>query len=833
MFRSFERRSSRFVMKYRNWYLSMNGCSFRCGGTSILEWARTEADAPAGFERQRGGRAGGLPLWSRRREFRKRHGCRRGGGARVWPLRRTGETRPEPPGREERSSSACMALAASVLLILFLFNLDSILDSFGPSSPRSKAAQQHGGDSASGLNSNPPPTYYPANKREQAPLLVGMDRTRRYSLQFNSEFFFFVFDPFEMKGATPSDLTTMQLGRLSSQLPGSGLSTVFPFSSRSLSLLTSGAATLYLYTTRTIFHSVRMALLRIHLNVSSSFSSSSGRAFPFGLFDAVSGLFVDRDMYLRGVDLRDIPKTNFQGSSLASKLPVAKGLSLPSGSADTTWCTYTASLQLNFEPGLGKSAREVDEASVAELSQRAAQNSDAGASLATGFSGHWRRLYAPGNSAVAESATAASRASPSHPADQRSEAPASSDVVASSAASGRRLPGEPSSEFRSAQKDKPPADVTEPEISLTGEDAAGGESARGGSEIQGDLVGELVSSDCGFYVFFRAWEVDYVALASHITSLTLIFNVKTLVEMRLFWKQMQYTEGIGGIGSASSQALLQRVSILGLAWQAALDVFEVVAVFRVAMHLQLMVAYFCILIMFKSVLFGALEVRYLLMVWNARHQGNPQELDSMGRALTHFYRNFYGSLAFLVLFLYYIFPAFPPICVVLYFVWLPQIAWDVWKGQRNSMDLQFIVGLSICRLVFPAYLFGCPASLFRDAFLGVQLPNYPVLVLIAVILALQVFLMLAQRRFGSRFFVPLDRLPHVYNYHRPLPSSLANDTEGGLPECAICMNTINLKGRCLASFSVSGLKKLRGGSEAVLVESMGVGVCSAEPWGVL
>ena len=45
-----------------------------------------------------------------------------------------------------------------------------------------------------------------------------------------------------------------------------------------------------------------------------------------------------------------------------------------------------------------------------------------------------------------------------------------------------------------------------------------------------------------------------------------------------------------------------------------------------------------------------------------------------------------------------------------------------------------------------------------------------------------------QRRFGPRWFVPWICLPHVYNYYRVvLP-----DEEHGAPECVICMNEIDL-----------------------------------------
>ncbi|PHJ21493.1 zinc c3hc4 type (ring finger) domain-containing protein [Cystoisospora suis] len=702
-----------------------------------------------------------------------------GVSSREWTLRSSPPVQHAAAVREGAgpSSAACVAFALSVFLLLFLFNLDTIIDILTPppsSSPNRGSGGElgPGGLASSSESAGTLPLYYQTNKqREHALAQVGMDRLKRYSLQFKSEFFFFVFDP-DAPGAAVIKTASLKNGISAGHR---GLMPPFPYSTVPLSLLASGPATVQLYTTRTIFQSLRMALLRIHFDVSSVLASLCSVRFPYNVFDFLSRPFRDRDLYLTGVDLRDLRKADFQGFSPLLDLPVVRGLHVSRGSPDTAWCSYSASLHLNFEPGLGKSARETDEAAMAVLSQKAVQGSDIAAPPMEPFLfGRTRRLHSTGASAARDLTSARAHSLFSYSAPEGDFHQGTSPHTGLLGTTPTESPGGTSA-------------IDKELLSL--------EEEQDEDTTHADVVGEILSSDCGFYVFFRGWEVDYIALASHITSLTLIFNVKTLLEMRLFWKQMQHTEGAGGLGSATSQALLQRVSVVGLAWHVALDVFEAIAILRVAMHLQLMMAYFAILIMFKSILFGAMEVRYLMSVWNARQERDSPDMDIMRRALGLLYKNFFGLLVVLVLFVYYVFPAFPPLCVPLYFVWLPQIAWDVWKAQRNSMDGQFVIGISLCRLVFPTYLFGCPVSLFQSSFHGVKLPNYPVLVVVIIIMIVQVALMQAQRRFGSRFFVPLDLLPHVYNYHRPLPSSLADDPEAGLPECAICMNPVDTKSK--------------------------------------
>tara|TARA_A100001015_G_scaffold244631_1_gene280226 strand:+ start:162 stop:521 length:360 start_codon:yes stop_codon:yes gene_type:complete len=62
-------------------------------------------------------------------------------------------------------------------------------------------------------------------------------------------------------------------------------------------------------------------------------------------------------------------------------------------------------------------------------------------------------------------------------------------------------------------------------------------------------------------------------------------------------------------------------------------------------------------------------------------------------------------------------------------------------------------------------------------------PSFLIPLILILIQFIQVFLMLTQRKWGARWFVPWVCLPHVYNYYR----AVEVDLESGVPECVICM----------------------------------------------
>jgi hypothetical protein len=130
-----------------------------------------------------------------------------------------------------------------------------------------------------------------------------------------------------------------------------------------------------------------------------------------------------------------------------------------------------------------------------------------------------------------------------------------------------------------------------------------------------------------------------------------------------------------------------------------------------------------------------------------------------------------------------------PLAIASQLYWVPQIVHDAIKGHKSPLTNQFIAGVAVCRLALPMYMWGCPESIFSGDVIFKPPGGAGVAVAIFLLQAIQVFLLITQRMFGPRWFVPWICLPHVYNYYRKIEM----DEEFGVPECVVCMSEIDLK----------------------------------------
>lgn len=94
--------------------------------------------------------------------------------------------------------------------------------------------------------------------------------------------------------------------------------------------------------------------------------------------------------------------------------------------------------------------------------------------------------------------------------------------------------------------------------------------------------------------------------------------------------------------------------------------------------------------------------------------------------------------------------------------WFPQFAWSTLQNRTNALLWIFVCGLSILRLLLVWYLCMYPNNVFGRA-------RDPILFLVVIFwTAIQLSLLVLQAIFGARFWLIKDRLPQVYDYHRPL-----------------------------------------------------------------
>lgn len=135
--------------------------------------------------------------------------------------------------------------------------------------------------------------------------------------------------------------------------------------------------------------------------------------------------------------------------------------------------------------------------------------------------------------------------------------------------------------------------------------------------------------------------------------------------------------------------------------------------------------------------------------------------------------------------------------------WYPQIFRNVIRGTRTAFSWEFMIGVSIVRLIPMYYLYGVRNNVFFHG------TNYAYLAFLTLYVAFSLVVLYAQERFGPRALVPKLWLPTVYSY----PLLTVEDVEGDLlkdkrksavmkdgrvekevykVDCAICFNEVEI-----------------------------------------
>ncbi|KAJ3877010.1 hypothetical protein F5051DRAFT_409875 [Lentinula edodes] len=117
-------------------------------------------------------------------------------------------------------------------------------------------------------------------------------------------------------------------------------------------------------------------------------------------------------------------------------------------------------------------------------------------------------------------------------------------------------------------------------------------------------------------------------------------------------------------------------------------------------------------------------------------------------------------------------------------IWLPQIWRSMRRGRSSGLSMEYLVGITICRLYLMLYFLACPRNV-----LDVE-PRYWSYNLAAFV-CLQAIVLMLQEYFGPTFFLPKRfSTINTYNYHPPLPLPDEESPEKSLGDCAICMDAI-------------------------------------------
>ena len=297
-------------------------------------------------------------------------------------------------------------------------------------------------------------------------------------------------------------------------------------------------------------------------------------------------------------------------------------------------------------------------------------------------------------------------------------------------------------------------------------------------------TGRIASSSCNFEIDLSLQQVNLSRLKRKIVNYSIISNALTLGLIKLYIDQIRILD---------SSSNFARIAIGSVIMQSITDSLDSMMNFFIGLSTQFLFNIFIIIALFKFILFSFFEMRVIILAWRQINASQINSLDPYDAAniertwiQTRMYLPMIGILILLI-----IFPseASIPLVMISQLYWIPQIVHDAMTGHRSPLSNQFILGVSACRIILPMYMWGCPDSIFNGEVIF-RPPGGPAVAVILLILqAIQAGLLVTQKMFGPRWFVPWMCLPHVYNYYRKIEL----DEEFGVPECVVCMSEIDLK----------------------------------------
>jgi len=284
------------------------------------------------------------------------------------------------------------------------------------------------------------------------------------------------------------------------------------------------------------------------------------------------------------------------------------------------------------------------------------------------------------------------------------------------------------------------------------------------------VSGGMSSENCGLHFAMDLKPMDLEEQFTKIVDYHILFSLFSLVEVLLVIQQMDYT---------STPSANSRVSLLTIGHQAVVDsyltlIHLVRGILATPIFNSLATAAFL-----KFVLFAIFEMRYLLVIWKARHaQSFAGDFREAQREIGVLYTRFYMfQLAGILIFYRLNSQSINVFLFILYSFWVPQIINNVQRDSRHPLLHKYIIGTSLTRLYLPLYFLGCPHN-----FLNIPTDPTTLKFLVGWVV-LQVLILITQDIVSPRFCIPKQFLPEKYNYRRPLNASTST-------ECVICMTTI-------------------------------------------
>ncbi len=267
------------------------------------------------------------------------------------------------------------------------------------------------------------------------------------------------------------------------------------------------------------------------------------------------------------------------------------------------------------------------------------------------------------------------------------------------------------------------------------------------------------------------------------------------------------------------------MSMISIGLQGVIDAGICISHMMIAIASDSIFQAFSLLAFLKLVVFSIFELRLLLMVWKARRPAAFNDgFVVMRRELGKIYSRFYCSLILFVAFVYHMWDFSGLLLMLVYSFWIPQIFTNAYYDSKKPLTDHYMYGISLSRLFFPLYFYGCPNN-HVSVLIRWEYKPYAAFFLL-LWMGLQVSLLRIQEIYGARILIPKQFLPVKYDYKRKviLEDIISQDDDknkkekndeddendskrnteveddddnesDNLPTCSICLNPVNIRDR--------------------------------------
>ena len=261
------------------------------------------------------------------------------------------------------------------------------------------------------------------------------------------------------------------------------------------------------------------------------------------------------------------------------------------------------------------------------------------------------------------------------------------------------------------------------------------------------MIGAVESSDCDFHSFVNvtAMRTNWEHTTAKAINYSFYMMIVSLIQIVILLRQLLHTQ---------SQSVASNVSLLCIGWQALLDAILCISHIFLCLVMQPLFTAFASVAFFKLLIFCVIEMKYMAIIIQARHNATGITQEDLRRQITMLHLKFYGALIFSILAFWYFGQTNKSLYILLlYSFWVPQIILNIITESRKPLHPYYLYGMSLTRSVAPLYVFAIQNNFLKEV--NPDFPTEPVMCEMLILwIGIQTAILFGQAKYGTRFMIP-------------------------------------------------------------------------------